>query len=169
MTSEWFAGDGRDENEEVFLAELRGCAETHGLLDATPEDTALHVWDGAALFAVIALPGLQDDAVKPVLEVAARFAGEPGLMCGVETHGYLADAYDLMDLAGVDRTPRALGRHAFEWFTQQLRRPVERATWTTWLGTRSLIRFVDDGELISWDVAAHRRRDRVPDRVVRLR
>ena len=89
-------------------------------------------------------------------------------MRGCETHGYLADSLGDMEPAE-PVTPHALGQRVFDWFTEQLRRPVERATWTTWLGRRSLIRFADDGELISWDVAAHRRRDRTPHRVVRLR
>jgi hypothetical protein len=88
-------------------------------------------------------------------------------LIGCETYGYLADATEEMDLAGVESAPRALGRHAFDWLDGQLRRPVERATWKTWRGARS-VRLADTGEPV-WGHLARRLRDRQPDSVVLVR
>ena len=167
MTSPWFPGKGRTAEDEAFLTALRSAADEHGLVDATPADTTLVTWEDTVVV-LVRVPGLQDGDERPTLEVVHELPG-PRLSCGVETWGHVADSYEPMDLTGVDRTPSALGAHAFEWFTAQLRRPVERAAWRTWRGERSLLRFADDGELIEWDLAAHRRRDQPPDHVVRLR
>lgn len=165
MASQWFPGAGRDAGDETFLGSLRAEVELAGLIDATPDRTALHVWE-TALVVLVEIPGLQDAEARPTLEVVCDLQRAPTLMCGCETYGYLVDSYDEMDLAGVARTPAALGRQAHRWFTEQLCRPVEERIWSTWRGERSLVRFADTGEAIWWDSGAWRRRERRPDRVV---
>jgi hypothetical protein len=165
--SPWFPGTGRTEDEEAFLAALRTCAEADGLGDATPADTDLLAWDGV-LVLVVELPGVRDLRATPVLEVLVRLSGgEAGMSCGCE-YGHLGEDDEPMDLRGVERSPAALGRHAIDWFTGQLHRPVERATWSTWRGPRSLVRFADDGELIGSDLWRRRPR-REPRSLVRVR
>jgi len=166
MTSLWFPGGGRTEDDEAFLAALRAAADEHGLIDATPAGTGLHPW-GHALAVLVPLPGLQRTKAAPTLEVIASLQSGSGLLCGVETYGHEADSCGDMDLGDVERTPGALGRRAFDWLSGQLRRPVERATWRTWRGERSAVRFADDGELICSDLL--RRPRRPPDRVDPLR
>ena len=166
MTSPWFPGAGRTLDDETFLAALRSAADEHGLVDATPAGTGCAGWDDA-LVLTVEVPAVQDTRAKPVLEVLLTRGAAPELWCGVETHGYLTEDADPMDLTGVERTPAAWGRQAFDWFTAQLQRPVERASWRTWRGERSLLRFADDGELI--ESAFLRRPTRAPDCVVRLR
>ena len=167
-TSPWFPGVGRTPADEEFLAALRACADEEGLVDAAPADTSVLDWDDA-LVVLVDLPGLRWTKTEPVLEVIAAFTSPPHLSAGVEVRGWLTEEADPLDLRRVELTPAALGRHTYEWLTAQLRRPVERANWSTWRGERSLIRFADDGELIESDLAAWRRRDRRPDRVEPLR
>jgi hypothetical protein len=91
----------------------------------------------------------------------------PDLMVGWETHGYLADSYQALDVSGVEPTPQGLAHRAFEWFDEQLRRPVERATWMRWRGEASVLWLPDTGEVIDWQ-----RLSRIPERpprIVRLR
>ena len=140
------------------------CAEARGLIDATPDDTRLHVWENA-LVALIAVPGLQETPAQPVLEVVFR---KRGLMAGVETYNHLVDAYEEMDLAGVELTPRGLARHAFAWFRSELEGSIERATWRTWRGERSVLRYADTEQPI-WGHAPRKFRNRPPDRTERLR
>ena len=168
MTSEWFPGKGRDADDEAFLAELRGCAETRGLVDANPEDTTLHVWEHT-LIVLVAVPGLQDLTEKPTLEVICDpHSGPPSMMVGCETDGYVADAYEELDLAGAELTPPGLARSAFGWFDAQLRRPMEKAIWRSWWRERCVVRFADTGEPV-WERLDHRLRGRPPASVVRLR
>lgn len=168
VVSPWFPGAGRDAEDESFLASLRAEVGAVGLADATPENTSLHVWD-TALVLLVEIPGLQDAEACPTLEVVCNLQRVPTLMCGCETYGYLAETYDEMDLAGVERLPSALGQQAARWFTDQLRRPVEEIIWFTWRGERSLVRFADTAEPIWWDSGAWRRRNRRPDKVVERR
>ena len=165
--SEWFPGEGRNADDEAFLSELRACAEDRGLVDATPQDTSLHVWE-SALVALVAVPRLQEIPAQPTLEIVSDLRRGPDLMCGWETDGYLTDSCDPLDLTGVEPTPRALARHAFGWFEAELRRPVERVTWRTWRGERSLVRYADTREPV-WGHLSRRLRDRHPVSVVRLR
>jgi hypothetical protein len=165
VASQWFPGAGRNAEDEQFLAGLRSGVEVAGLVDVTPDGTTLLVWE-TALVVLVEIPCLQDAEARPTLEIVWSLEPDPTLMCGCETYGYVADSYDAMDLAGVERTPSALGRHASGWFAAQLRRPVEELVWSTWRGERSLVRFADDGEPIWWDSGAWRRQERRPDRVV---
>jgi hypothetical protein len=171
MTFESFPGNGRDEDDEAFLAELRACAEARGLVDATPKDTLLLVWE-SALVALVEVSRLQDIPAKPTLEVVSDIRRSPELWSGWETYGYLTDADEKMDLTEVELTPRALARHAFGWFQAQLRRPVEQHGWTSgpW-PPRVEVRLREPDELLDvrrsgWPF---RRRRSSPDRLVRLR
>ena len=167
MTSSWFPGAGRTGDEEMFLAELRSCAEGSGLVDASPADTGLLTWNGT-LVVTVEMPGLRGPRATPTLEVLAHLRGDESSMSSGCEYGWLADMDEPMDLTGVERTPAALGRHAFDWFTAQLHRPVELGTWSTWRGARSQARFADDGELIWSDLWWLRPRRRPRD-LVRLR
>jgi hypothetical protein len=168
VPDEWFPGEGQSQDEKAFLAELRRLAGTDGLVDAHPEDTTLHVWDGA-LVVLVEPPGLRNCPLKPTLEVVVHLGPTMFLASGWETNGYLADACDPMDLEGVERSSRALARHTYDWFAEELRRPLERATWRSrWGGTFSLVRYADTGEPV-WGHLSRRRRNRPPDEVVRLR
>jgi hypothetical protein len=73
-----------------------------------------------------------------------------------------------MDLAGVELSPAALARHAFDWFHTELRRPVERVSWRTWWGERSLVRFADTGMPV-WADGAKVPRKGHPVTITRLR
>lgn len=168
MTADWFPGAGRSDADEAFLAAARAAVDADGLVDATPSDTSVVTWEGVLLL-LVELPGFQGTAAKPTLEVVWSGSATAGLMCGCETYGYLVDDYGAMDLEGIEPTVEALGRQAVAWFTTQLRRPVERATWSTWRGAVSLTRFADDDEPIWSDSRAWRRRRRPPDRLVALR
>jgi hypothetical protein len=83
----WFPGEGRNPDDEAFLAELRRLAATSGLADATPADTRVYAWD--ALVVLVAIPKLQDLTARPMLEVVSRGSQ---LMVGVETYDHLVDA-----------------------------------------------------------------------------
>ena len=169
VAAEWFPGEAGDADGEAFLAELRRRVGARGLVDARPEDTTLHAWSEGMVIVLIDVPGLQGTEEKPVLEVLARYgADDPGLMTGWETHGYLTDSYDPLDLGGVEATPQALARRAFDWFESELRRPLETAYWRTWRGESSVVRSADTGEPV-WGHVSRQRRRRGPDRVVRLR
>ena len=165
--AEWFPGKGRHAEDEAFLAELRACADARGLVDATPDDTTLYVWE-YALVVLVAVPRLQNGPEQPALEVVYDPRRGSELMCGWETYNHLADSYDPMDLAGVERTPGALARHAFGWFEAELRRPIEKATWRAWWGDRSLVRYADTREPV-WGRLPKRLSGRSPDRAARLR
>lgn len=171
MTTGWFPGESGNPAHAAFLAALGTCAQERGLLDASPDHTTLHVW-GDVLVVLVAVPGLADLPARPTLEVVSRFGPVPDLMSGWETDGYLADAYEAMDLSGVGTTPAGLAHHAFGWFEAQLRRPVERHEWTSRdRVTRTGWWCRDPDEQLA---AARlgwwfRRRAPQPDRVVRLR
>jgi hypothetical protein len=165
---EWFPGEGGSADDEAFLAELRACADARGLVDATPDDTILHAWEGT-LVVLVAAPRLRHRPEQPTLEVIVQFGREPTTLCsGWETYGYLTDSCEPMDLAGVDLEPRALARHAFEWFEAELRRPLECVTWRTWRGERSVVRYADTGAPV-WTYIPTRFRDRRPDVIAWLR
>ena len=169
VAAEWFPGAAWDEDGEVFLAELRRRVDARGLVDVRPEDTTVHAWSEGLVIVLIEAPGLLRTEEKPTLEVVARYGGDdPWLMTGWETHGHLTDSCDPMDLAGVEATPRALARRAFDWFEAELRRPLERAHWRSWRGGSTVVRYADTGEPV-WSTVSRRRRRRQPDRVVRLR
>ncbi|WP_448626331.1 hypothetical protein [Geodermatophilus sp. URMC 64] len=68
MASLWFPGEGRNEDDEAFLAELRACADARGLVDATPADSTLFTWE-YVLVLLVEVPGLQGIPAKPTLEV----------------------------------------------------------------------------------------------------
>ena len=161
MTSEWFPGEAWDAAGEEFLAELRRCADVHGLVDATPEDTTPYAWGEGQSIVTIDAPKLRDTPEKPTLEVVATYdCREPGLMSGWETQGYLADSCDPMTLGGAELTAPVLARHAFDWFQSELCRPLERAAWRTWWGGEStLVRYADTLEPV-WGYLPRRRRDR---------
>ena len=167
MTSPWFPGEGRTADDEAFLAALRSAADEHGLVDANPAGTGCAAWDDA-LVLTVEVPAVQDTKGKPVLEILLTRGAEPELRGGVETHGWLTENAEPLDALAGERTPAALGQHAFDWFTTQLRRPVERATWRTRLGERTVVRFADDGEPL-WGATPRRLRGRSPHHVVRLR
>lgn len=168
MADEWFPGTGQTPDEQAFLAGFRLLVATSGLVDATPADTILNVWDGA-LVLLVGPPGLRDCPMQPMLEVVVHLGPAPLLGCGWETNGYLADAYDPVDLEGVDRTPHALARLTYDWLAAELRRPLERATWRSrWGGTSSVVRYADSREPV-WGRLSRRQRDRPPDEVIRLR
>ena len=168
MTDGWFPGEGQSPDEQTFLAEVRRLAATAGLVDATPADTTLHVWDGA-LVLLVDPPGLRDCPVEPVLEVVAHLGATPLLGSGWETNGYLADAFEPMDLDGVARKPDALACLAHGWLAAELRRPLERATWRSrWGGASTLVRYADSGQPV-WGHLSRRQRNRPPDEVTRLR
>jgi hypothetical protein len=167
VTSDWFPGKAWDAESEEFLTGLRARAGTQGLVDATPDDTTLHAW-GSTLVVLVAAPGLQDHPAKPTLEVVCELSRGTDLVCGWETFGYLTDDYDPMDMAGADLTPKGLGFHAFDWFEAELRRPLERATWRTWRGERSVVRYADT-EVPVWGHVPKRLRNRPPDSTERVR
>ena len=79
MTSSWFPGAGRTGDEEMFLAELRSCAEGSGLVDASPADTGLLTWNGT-LVVTVELPGLRGPRATPTLEVLAHLRGDESSM-----------------------------------------------------------------------------------------
>ncbi len=168
MADAWFPGEGRSRDEEVFLGELRRLAGTDGLVDAVPEDTTLHVWDGT-LVVLVDPPGLRNNPMEPTLEVVVHLGPNPILASGWETNGYLADACDPMDLHAVERSPHAFARLAYDWLDAELRRPLEQATWRSrWGGTVSVVRYADTGEPV-WGHLGRRQRNRPPDQVARLR
>ena len=168
MRDDWFPGDGRNDEEQAFLTELRSLATTNGLVDATPADTTLHVWEGT-LVVLVDPPRLRSCPMEPTLEVVVHLGPTPFLASGWETNGYLADACDPMDLHEVERSPHAFARVAYDWLDAELRRPLEEATWRSrWGGTVSLVRYADTGEPV-WGHLSRRQRNRPPDEVTRLR
>lgn len=166
VATRWFRGSGRTDDDETYLAALRAVAVAGGLVDATPVDTALHVWKDA-LVATVRVPGAVLGRSGTTLQVAVDPKDPHRMSCGCKTYGYLDDGDAELDLAGVQRTPEGLGHHAGSWLGSQLRRPVEQLSWETWRGVRGFLRFADDGELIASDFTRLPRRP--PDRVLPLR
>ena len=173
--AEWFPGEGRNAEEEAFLAELRALAAQQGLPDVRPDDTTLHAspGDGEPLILSFSVPGLPPTKADPTLQVGFSLSwSEPFLAGTWEVYGYLFDLFEDIDIAGVERTPEAFARRAFEWLHEQLRRPVELHEWTSgpW-PPRMEWRLQDPDEPLvllrsGWPF---RRRRGTPDRSVRLR
>jgi hypothetical protein len=171
----WFPGEGRNADDEAFLGELRTLALHEGLADVRPEDTTIHSTPEGAepLILYFRVPGLPPSKADPTLQIAFSWSGSDPFLVGTwEVHGYLLDLFDDIDTSGVERTPEAFARRAFEWLHEQLRRPVELHEWT--VGSRPPRRewrLLDPEEPLvllrsGWPF---RRRREEPDRVVRLR
>jgi hypothetical protein len=171
VTSEWFPGEGRNADDEAFLAELRRLALSAGLADVGPDDTGTAIWEdetGAGwVVAWIRIPGLPRDA-DPQLQVGFNLNGREmeSLVATWETHGFLLDNWD--ELSGFERDSVGAARRAFEWVSEQLCRPVVRLDWSRrWGPDRSEWLLADTG-LMLWSEFASRRPSSVP-RVTRLR
>lgn len=170
-TSEWFPGEGRNADDEAFLARLRARAADDGLVDAERESS----WAGDAggiLAVCVRAPGLPMDGPAPMLQVGLDL-GDPergALLLGAwETWDYVLDVPRVIAIDDVPHTPEGLADRAYEWLHAQLSRPVERREWKAFLGRpRSQWRFADDGEVICWTGSRLRRRG-APDRWEKVR
>jgi hypothetical protein len=173
VTTKWFPGAGGTPEAEDFLSELRELAAAWGLADVRAGDTGTAADRWGWLVAWVRVPGLPAGPVDPQLQVGfGRTAVVPPLVTTWETDGLLLDSWDDLDLSGFDPSPPGMARRAFQWFDEQLHRPVERLSWRTRRGaTTSLWRLADGGEPIWWERAARWRFDhrRPPDDVVLLR
>ena len=95
--AEWFPGEGRNADDEAFLAELRSHAAGRGLADVRPEDIGTSIYaDDAELWVVawLDVPRLDAGDAQPQLQVGFDLS-DPGLeplVATWETHGYLLDA-----------------------------------------------------------------------------
>ena len=173
MASEWFPGDGRAPEGEAFLAELRVRATAWGLADVRAEDsgTARDRWGW--LVAWVRVPGLRAGAAGLQLQAGLGLtAATPPLVAAWAADGALLDCWEELDPFPYDCSPTGRSHRAYDWFGEQLRRPVERLCWRTRRhGTTSLLRLADSGDPIWAEPAARRRlgRGTRPDDVVRLR
>ena len=171
--SEWFPGEGRNADDEAFLAELRRLAARSGLVDVRPEatGTAVHKWGWVVAWARV--PGLEAGDADPQLQVGfdASDAGVPPLVATWETYGFLLDNWDELVATGGAGTPVDMAGRAFDWLGTQVRRPVEVATWNRWHRRAvRMWRLADTGELITGDYASLRLDERKPpDLAKRLR
>lgn len=172
VSSDWFLGEGRNADDEAFLAELRSLATDRGLVDVRPEDTWTSVYaDDAEIWLVAGLdvPGLDAGDAGPQLQVGFDLSDpaiEPLVACW-ETHGYLLDQWE--SLPARDATPRAMAARAFDWMAEQLGRPVLRRDWAR-LWRRDISEWVlGDTDQLLWSnqIFVHTLRG-VP-RVTRLR
>jgi hypothetical protein len=172
-TSEWFPGEGRNAEEDTFLAEFRLLAEAGGLVDLRPEDTeviALGAFRPLVLCARV--PRLPVEPARPTLQVGFEWhSDDPPFLVGTwESWGYLLDQFEDIDISEVEPTPGQLSRRAFEWMASQLRRPVEQRTWQRHFGRQSMEwRLSDTDELITWGGSWLPWARKAPSRVERLR
>ncbi|MGY1811340.1 hypothetical protein [Blastococcus sp. SYSU D00820] len=137
MSGPWFAGRGRGDADEAFLARLRAACTERGLADAPSTATRAEVCERLDCLAVVVeVPGLTATQARPTLQVGVDVA-RPFRAVTWETWGYTLDLFEEVDLAGASRTPATLADEAHAWFAAQLARPVERRTWTGGDGGRS--------------------------------
>ena len=183
--SEWFPGEGRNAEEEEFLAQLRAQAVARGLADVLPPATHSHAWTDVPLVVCAMVPGMSDGDGDVALQVGWAAAEPAGPLFVGEwngEHDYLIDGWDRVDIhvPGTEATPARMADLAYEWLVEQLRHPVVRLDWDSGTGSpRSEWYFADSGRRL-WDDGFRRRRSLrrpwrwvdprpEPDRVTRLR
>ena len=128
MTSQWFPGEGRNADDEAFLAELRSLASVRGLADVRPEDTGTSIYAEQWVVARARVPRLPAGAdVELQVGSGAGHPVVPPLVACWETHGFLLDQWE--EVKGNESTSTELADRAFRWMSEQLERPVSRRDW----------------------------------------
>lgn len=170
----WFDGAApRNPEETAFLSALRDEAAAWDL-DVTPDDTSsLTVL--VPLYVDVSIPGLPQGSNKSTNLQGAYWArGPAGLTLQAERgDSHLLDAGgndDDLSLGGVNLRPEQAASILANWFTTQLRRPIDRIDWIDSAGNAiaSEWRLTDTGRRIASEGSWLRRR-RAPARKVVVR
>jgi len=137
MAAQWFPGEGRNADDETFLSRLRTRARKEGLVDVSPEETAVLVSSTGYSDLVISVrpPGLPVTGPAPVLQ--AGYTDDDGhlyLLGGWETFGFVLDPPTFFEPAPPAATPADLADSAFDWLAEQLRRPVRQLEFPALVG-----------------------------------